>query len=72
MADSLGWYWAGMCGLLLIWAFFRLPEPKGRTYAEMDVLFYHKVPARKFASSNVDQFAVVGEHVSKGDRDHQV
>jgi MFS transporter, SP family, general alpha glucoside:H+ symporter len=35
--------------------------PKGRTYGELDVLFEHKVPARKFASTKVDQFA--GEHV---------
>ena len=33
---------------MLVWAFFRLPETKGRTYEELDVLFDQKVPARQF------------------------
>lgn len=52
-----GFFWAGMCGLLLAWTYFRLPEPKGRTYGELDVLFEHRVSARKFKSTRVDQFA---------------
>ncbi|KAL2059988.1 hypothetical protein VTL71DRAFT_9810 [Oculimacula yallundae] len=55
-----GLFWAGCCSLLWVWSYFRLPEPKGRTYGELDVLFEHKVSARKFASTKVDQFA--GEH----------
>lgn len=55
-----GLFWAGACLLLFTWAYFRLPEPKGRTYGELDVLFEHGVSARKFASTKVDQFA--GEH----------
>ena len=49
-------FWAGTCFLCLVWSYFRLPEPKGRTYAEMDVLFENKVSARKFKSTNVDAF----------------
>ncbi|GLI80317.1 hypothetical protein PoHVEF18_008670 [Penicillium ochrochloron] len=52
-----GFFWAGMCFLCLLWAFFRLPEPKGRTYAELDLLFEQRVPARKFSSTRVDPFA---------------
>lgn len=52
-----GFFWAGACFLLTIWAYFRLPEPKGRTYGELDVLFEHKVAARDFAKTRVDQFA---------------
>ncbi|KAF4422136.1 MFS transporter SP family general alpha glucoside:H+ symporter [Fusarium acutatum] len=55
-----GLFWAGWCLLIFIWAFFRLPEPKGRTYGELDLLFEHKVPARKFASTKVDQFPTHG------------
>ncbi|KAF5005439.1 hypothetical protein FDECE_8104 [Fusarium decemcellulare] len=51
-----GLFWAAFCLLIMIWAFFRLPEPKGRTFGELDVLFEHKVSARKFASTHVDQF----------------
>jgi len=36
-------------------------EPKGKTFAEMDILFENKVSARKFASTAADPFR--GEHV---------
>lgn len=49
-----GFFWAGMCFLCAVWTFFRLPEPRNRTYAELDVLFEHGVSARKFASTDVD------------------
>ena len=45
-----------MCFLCLTWTYFRLPEPKGRTYGELDVLFERRVPARKFKTTSVDQF----------------
>lgn len=51
------YFWAGTCFLSTIWVFFRLPEPKDRTYAELDVLFEKKVPARKFAKTKIDPFA---------------
>lgn len=34
--------------LLLLWAYFRLPETKGMTPETLDHLFHEKVPARKF------------------------
>ena len=39
-----------------MWVYFRLPEPKGRTYGELDILFEQRVSARKFATTNVDPF----------------
>ncbi|KAJ6440004.1 sugar porter (SP) family MFS transporter [Purpureocillium lavendulum] len=51
------YFWAGSCLLSLVWVYFRLPEPKGRTYAELDELFEKKVPARKFATTHVDPYA---------------
>jgi len=51
-----GFFWAGLCALLFVYCFFRLPEPKGRTYGELDILFENHVPARKFASTNATQF----------------
>ncbi|KAL2132151.1 hypothetical protein VTI74DRAFT_4157 [Chaetomium olivicolor] len=50
-------FWAGTCLLSAIWVYFRLPEPRGRTYAELDLLFEQRVPARKFAKSRIDPFA---------------
>lgn len=43
-----GFFWAGCTALCLLWAFFRLPESKNFTYAELDLLYERKVPARKF------------------------
>ncbi|KAJ5519231.1 Major facilitator superfamily domain general substrate transporter [Penicillium expansum] len=50
------YFWAGTCLASLVWAFFRLPEPKGRTYEELDLLFERGVPARKFATTVVDPY----------------
>lgn len=36
--------------------YFRVPEPSGRTFAELDLLFERGVSARKFKSTNVDVF----------------
>ncbi|KAI1471309.1 sugar transporter [Daldinia caldariorum] len=47
-------FWAGTNAIFTAWVFFRLPETKGRTYAELDILFENKVPARKFASTKVE------------------
>ncbi|KAL6857677.1 hypothetical protein ACO1O0_005119 [Amphichorda felina] len=57
--DALNWgaktgfFWAGICSLFLTWSFFRVPEPKGRTYGELDILFEKKIPARKFKGTEV-------------------
>ncbi|KAK5017719.1 hypothetical protein LTR39_001384 [Cryomyces antarcticus] len=49
-------FWVGVCFLCLIWTYFRLPEPKGRSYGELDVLFERKISARRFKSTVVDPF----------------
>ena len=51
-----GFFWAGLCFVLFVWTYFRLPEPKGRTYGELDILFENKVSARKFAKTDATQF----------------
>jgi SP family general alpha glucoside:H+ symporter-like MFS transporter len=56
------YFWAGTCGCVCVWVYFRLPEPKGRTYGELDLLFEQRVSARKFASTKVDPFGH-GDHV---------
>lgn len=66
MVNSTSWNWGakaclfygGVVFLCLIWTFFRLPEPKGRTYAELDMLFEQGVPARKFSSTKVDPYTL--------------
>ena len=49
-----GLFWAGSAALVTLWVFFRLPECKGRSFRELDILFERGVPARKFASTWVD------------------
>lgn len=34
--------------LLIVWAYFRLPETNQKTYEELDLLFEAGVPAREF------------------------
>ena len=47
--------------MCIIYTYFRLPEPRGRTFAELDVLFEKGVSARKFASTEGDVFHEVVE-----------
>ena len=51
-----GFFWAGAGALCTLWTFFRLPEPKGRSYAEMDMLFEAHIGARKFKDTAVESF----------------
>ncbi|EAU39619.1 hypothetical protein ATEG_00973 [Aspergillus terreus NIH2624] len=65
-SGKTGFFWGGTALLVFIWAFFRLPEPKGRTYAELDILFTKRTPARKFASTQVDPYALVESPSQEG------
>lgn len=42
--------------LTLIWAFFRLPETKGKTFEEIDMCFAQELPTRQFKKFKVDAF----------------
>ena len=46
--------WAGTCGLCWIWCYYRLPEPKGLTYMELDILFEKRATARQFRKFQVN------------------
>jgi SP family general alpha glucoside:H+ symporter-like MFS transporter len=52
----VGFFWGGLAFLTFIWAFFRLPETKGRTFEEIDWLFAKHTPTRKFSTTQVDIF----------------
>ncbi|KAF4978135.1 hypothetical protein FZEAL_5433 [Fusarium zealandicum] len=55
---KVGYFWAGLSFLTFLWTFFRLPETKGRTFEEIDILFADKTSSRKFAETEVDAYAV--------------
>lgn len=50
----------GLCFCCLVYTYFRIPECARRTYGEIDQLFVAGVSARKFATTDVDQF---GDHL---------
>lgn len=56
MRGYVGFVWGGCATIVFIWAFFRLPETKDRTFHELDILFAKNVPARKFKTTTVDAF----------------
>ncbi|OJJ42455.1 hypothetical protein ASPZODRAFT_137267 [Penicilliopsis zonata CBS 506.65] len=49
-------FWAGFDALCVVWIYFRLPDPTGMTFAEIDKRFEMKIPARQFKSVQVDEF----------------
>ncbi|EEU36196.1 uncharacterized protein NECHADRAFT_87129 [Fusarium vanettenii 77-13-4] len=51
-----GFIWGGTSFFMFIWIYFRLPETKGRTFEELDLLFAKGVPARKFSTYNIETF----------------
>lgn len=49
-------YQPGSISLLTcFWCYFRLPECKGRTFEELDIMFERKVPARQFKNYVIDE-----------------
>ncbi|KIW78278.1 hypothetical protein Z517_08113 [Fonsecaea pedrosoi CBS 271.37] len=48
-----GLFWGTTAMLTWVWAWYRLPETKDRTYEELDILFAKRIDARDFESTNV-------------------
>lgn len=49
-----GFFFAGTCSLGLIYTCFQIPETKGRTYAELNILFKERTKAWDFKGKNVN------------------
>lgn len=70
--------WKGKSGFLAgglgviccIWGIFRLPETKGRTYEELDIMFAKKLKPWKFKGYQVDRQQFVAERVGKSEIEH--
>lgn len=54
-------FWFATSACTFVWAYFRLPEARGRTYEEMDLLFKKGVGAREFAKYRIDAYAGTSE-----------
>ncbi|KAK8062392.1 hypothetical protein PG997_014489 [Apiospora hydei] len=55
-SNFAGFFWAGICFLCLVYSYFRIPEPTGRSFAELDLLFEKGISARKFATTEINVF----------------
>ncbi|KAL4932484.1 putative MFS alpha-glucoside transporter [Aspergillus undulatus] len=51
---KMGFLFSGLAALSAVYCFFCLPETRGRTFEELDVLFERRVPSRKFHLCKVD------------------
>ncbi|KAF8864909.1 sugar transporter [Acephala macrosclerotiorum] len=49
-----GIFWGGLAFCTAVWAFFRLPETKGRTFDEIDMLFARGTNARRFGEVTLE------------------
>lgn len=43
-----GFLFGGVSLVCYVWCYFRLPESKGRTFEELDILFEKRIPPRQF------------------------
>jgi SP family general alpha glucoside:H+ symporter-like MFS transporter len=54
MAGKSGYVWAGTGFICLVASYFYLPEMKGRSYREIDIMFNRKIPARQWKKTVID------------------
>lgn len=59
-----GFFWGGLCFCCIVYTYFRVPEPRGRTFAELDLLFERRVSARQFSKTHVDVFEAEVENTN--------
>ncbi|KAF2714047.1 maltose permease [Pleomassaria siparia CBS 279.74] len=48
LRGKLGFFFGGLSVPCLVWCYFRVPEMKGRTYEELDIMFERGVRTREF------------------------
>ena len=65
-----GFFFAPICGLTCLWAYFRVPEFKDRSYYELDVLFERGVSARKFRQTEIERDADENIRAAEGIATH--
>lgn len=53
LGGKCGYVWGGTALFTLIVAYFCLPEMKGRSYRELDIMFKRRIPARQFAKTEI-------------------
>ncbi|KAL1592463.1 hypothetical protein SLS59_009696 [Nothophoma quercina] len=51
-----GFMWGGCAFLFFVWTFFRLPETKGRSFEEIDIMFAKGIRARDFKKQVINAY----------------
>lgn len=51
---KIGFFFGALAAAGLTWSYFRVPETKGRTYEELDIMFAKGVKTRDFKKYVVD------------------
>ncbi|KAJ4421337.1 hypothetical protein N0V82_003848 [Gnomoniopsis sp. IMI 355080] len=54
LGAKCGYVWGATGLLCLIVAYFELPEMKGRSYREIDIMFRRRIPARKWKKTEIN------------------
>ena len=54
MGGRCGYVWAGTAFVCLVLSYFYIPEMKGRSYREIDIMFQRKIPARQWSKTTID------------------
>ncbi|KAK3363766.1 maltose porter [Lasiosphaeria hispida] len=54
LGGRCGYVWGATGFVCFVVAYFYLPETKGRSYREIDILFKRKVPARQWKKTVLD------------------
>lgn len=54
VSGKCGYVWGATGLICLVVAYFGLPEMKGRSYREIDIMFKRKIPARQWKKTEID------------------
>ncbi|EME46958.1 hypothetical protein DOTSEDRAFT_145251 [Dothistroma septosporum NZE10] len=54
LGGKCGYVWGATGLICLVVAYFQLPEMKGRSYREIDIMFKRKIPARQWKKTVID------------------
>ncbi|KAJ9134632.1 Sugar transporter [Pleurostoma richardsiae] len=60
---KIGFLFAGLGALCTLYCFFCLPETKGRTFEELDILFERRISSRKFKDHEINSGVEASEEL---------
>ena len=58
LRGKVGFVFGGLGLIGTIWSFFFVPELKGRTFREIDIMFFDRIPPRKMGGHQIPLEAV--------------